>query len=95
MPGASKNPVEGATFVGGFVTRGVLVGFRKLGLPPERLCAAAGRPPQELMDPATRVPSGVFWSMWREESIRASTPESASCCPSFARAACGAWSYWP
>lgn len=66
MPGASKNPVEGATFVGGFVTRGVLVGFRKLGLPPERLCAAAGRPPQELMDPATRVPSGVFWSMWRE-----------------------------
>lgn len=74
MPRASKNRVERATSkgaapsasVGGFVVRGVLVGFQKLGLDPARLCAAAGANPSEMMDPAARVPRTAFWAMWRE-----------------------------
>ncbi len=74
MPNASKNRVECATsaeaapstFVGGFVTRGMLVGFQRLGLAPARLCAPAGVSLSELMDPAARVPSTAFWALWRE-----------------------------
>jgi AraC-like DNA-binding protein len=77
VPKASKTRVECASaprlaevgsstaFVGGFVTRGMLVGFAKLGLATERLCASAGLPPAQLMDPAARVPSTAFWSVWR------------------------------
>jgi AraC-like DNA-binding protein len=58
--------VPSTAFVGGFVTRGMLVGFAKLGLSAERLCVSAGLPPARLMDPAARVPSTAFWSVWRE-----------------------------
>ncbi len=74
MPRASKNRVECATrdgsapgaSVGGFVTRGMLVGLEKLGLAPARLCAAAGASLSEMMDPAARVPRPAFWAVWRE-----------------------------
>ncbi len=54
------------TFVGGFITRAMLVGFANLGLDTEQLCAAAGVPSALLMDNTARVPNDAFWAVWRE-----------------------------
>lgn len=53
-------------FVGPFVTRELLAGFRKLGIPLGELCAAAGMTAGELMDPAERIPTAVHRAIWRE-----------------------------
>lgn len=86
MPNASKTRAEcdsaagwtGAgsptTFVGGFVMRELLVGFGKLGLDTERLCASAGRPLALLMDSTARVPNTAFWSVWREAMTQSGDP---------------------
>ena len=66
MASASNNRVERATFVGPFVTRELLAGFRRLGIPLGDLCSTAGMTPEELMDPATRVSTAVHWAIWRE-----------------------------
>jgi AraC-like DNA-binding protein len=63
---ASNKRFEGATFVGPFVTRELLAGFRRLGLPIGELCAATGMTAGELMDPAARIPTAVHWALWRE-----------------------------
>jgi AraC-like DNA-binding protein len=54
------------TFMSGFVTRGVLISFRILGLDPELVCARSGVSLVDLMDPASRVPRGVIWSLFME-----------------------------
>ena len=66
MESASNNRFEGAMFVGPFVTRELLAGFRKLGIPLGELCAAAGMTAGELMDPAERIPTAVHRAIWRE-----------------------------
>jgi len=63
---ASNRGFERATFVGPFVTREVLAGFRKLGIPLGDLCAAVGMTAGELMDPDARIPTAVHWALWRE-----------------------------
>jgi AraC-like DNA-binding protein len=66
VPNASKNRVEGTASISGSMTRAIVMGFRKLGLPLQRLSAAAGMTPSELMAPPARVPAATFWSLWRE-----------------------------
>ena len=62
----SAGEASATTFISGFVTRSVLASLTTLGLSADTLCASLELSPSELMNPATRVPRGVVWSLFRE-----------------------------